>query len=367
MKKPGLVKKLFKGKQKPIRSIEDLINEDLSGDMRENALDYVAYLKANGKPPSTIPHIGDGPNGKSYVYGISHGVMVIEPGRPGWGICIGGWNSALLRSEYQNFPADEKVKEFAWEHVRICQNYKTNGKECGCGAQPGRRVSLFGKKINNVCNAIVDIDNPSGETLELTKRLTDVWEQSETDMAKNDKPCALKENEWHSVKDIGAHMGHPLGKAYTKSLDVEFYFTPRHRYTDAAVAFSGGGWVPAAWEQIPLALRIGGHYGHGDRFEACKGPKKGWTADETLRYQANVTYFVEMSINIKKNTYSAMVWMLDADGERDVPYRIAKDFPFFTGASGAAIPSITAIDTVYPGPSENGAYIIRDFKVVGGE
>jgi len=60
--------------------------------------------------------------------------------------------------------------------------------------------------------------------------------------------------------------------------------------------------------------------------------------------------------------------MPDASGEKDTAaYCIAKDFPFRMGTGDPAIPKITAIDTVYLGPDLLNAYIIRNFRVVGGK
>ena len=332
---------IFKKQKEAPTAIEDVIREKLTGDTQKNALDFAAFLKANDTFPGCVCAF---PNDNP----------------PNWTIFLGGYDCALCREEYQDYSVDEQLKEFAWAHVHTCVNFASNGKECGCGYRPGRHIHLFGKAFDNVCVSILAITNPEGEKLELAKRLSRVWMQCNAETAKKAEAelQALGENEWPSVKDFGAHAGRPLGKTYTEMLEVTFYFKNRYRYADAAVAFSGGGWVPTAWEQVPVALRIGGHFGHGYRFEACKGPKNNWTADETLKYQANVTYYVEMAINIKKKTYSILVWMLDAKGEKDTPYRIAVDYPFGQ--------KLAAIDTVYLGP-EFGAFIIRDFKVVGGE
>ena len=164
--------------------IEDHVRTALSGDLQKNALDYIAYMKENGITlDSNLPYSPDTPDGKVYYYnfGSDNGlfiVLVIEPGERGWTVCIGSTNNNLTGSEYQSrakFPADEKVKEFAWEHTRICQHFRTNGKECGCGNQPGMYITLFGKEIDNNCNGNIEINNPSGEALEMTKRLTDLW------------------------------------------------------------------------------------------------------------------------------------------------------------------------------------------------
>ena len=340
--------------------IEDDLIAALSGDNLKNALAYVDFMMANG-----LAHdIGDTThfeNDGDYVCQIC-----INPigYRYAWSVCMGGWDSVPCRSEYQNFPIDEDIKEFALAHVRPCTYFTSNGKECGCGFQPGRRVTLFGNEFYHTCHGGVEFGDLSGESLELAKRLTDVWKQMMDDAAKKDIPYVPKENEWLSVEDIGAHTGRPLGKAYAKSLCVQFYITPRHRYaTDSTIGFSGGGWVPTDRKQIPIALCLGAS--SRDRFQAFKGPNEGWRNIETLKYQANVTYFVELTINIIDNTYSATAYMLDASGKPDTPYCIAKDFPF---RQEGGIPPIKAIDTIYLGPAGWwGSYSIQDFKIVCGE
>jgi len=336
--------------------IEDDLAAALSGDNLKYALAYVAYMKENGLARDT----GDG-NAFNSADGYVCQICINPSGYwYAWSVCMGGWDSIPYHREYQNFPIDERVKEYAWEHVRICSNFADKWK-CGCGFQPGKRITLFGKEFYHTCHGGVEFGDLDDETLELAKKLTDVWAQIMADAAKNDKPNTPKENEWFSVKENSAHASRSLGKIYTKSLDLQFYITHRSRYaSNAAVGFSGGGWVPAAMEQIPVALR----FGDSSWFVAYKGPAEGWKATEKLKYQANVPYFVEMSINITDNTYNAIIWMLDADGKPDTPYLIAKDFPF---RHGDDTPTITAIDTIYLGPAGWGSYIIRDFKIVGGE
>lgn len=345
-------------------TIEDHFRAVLSGDKLKNALDYLAYKRSKGILPGDTPS-GEGNGWKCWNFDL--GVIGYEPndGIPGWFIGMGGLDSAFYRSDYQNYPIDEKLKAFAWAHDRPCYHFKTNGKACGCGNQPGRSVTLFGKVFDHSCQSGLEMRNPDGEALELTKRLSEVLAQMQADAAKKDKPYVLGENEWPSVLDILAHTGRPLGKVYTKSLDVQFYITPQHKYVhDAVIAFSGGGWIPITWQQVPAALHIGG----SGRFEAFKGLNEGWAYVETLKYQANVTYFAEMSFNIADNIYNATVWMLDAYGEQDTPYLIAKDYPFRFGTGDPVIPRIKAIDTVYlVTDNPHSGYIVRDFKVVSGE
>jgi len=324
-------------------AIEDEIREKLTGDAQKSALDYVAFVKANGSEP----HIFINPTGYKYA----------------WSVCLGNWDSVLSRGEYQDFPIDEKLKTFAWAHVRPCSNYISNGNECGCGFQPGRRRTIFGKDFFHTCHGGIEFGDLSGETLELAKQFAFMYEQMIADAASKDKPYAPGENEWLPVK--GTQTGRPLGKIYTKFLNVQFFLTPRRRYAwDAFVGFSGGGWAPATRAQLPVGLNLSSN----SRIEAYKGPGVGWTAVETLKYQADVTYIAEMSINVTNSTFSATVWMLDAEDKQDTPYFIAKDFPFRIGGD-PAIPAITAIDTVYIGQDGSHilAFTIRDFEVVGGE
>ena len=324
-------------------TLEDEIRTKLSGDLQRNALDYVIYMTANGLSPDMC-------------------IIAIYPVDDvlGWTIFMGGYDDFLCYGENQDYPIDEELREFTWAHMKHCQN-------CGCGTEPGKRVMLLGREFTNLCSAIWCIRNPHGDTLELTKRLTSFWAKSRVDLAKNYKPFVPRVNEWPSVRGFGASAGRPLGKVYTKSLDVSFYITLRLRYAGTAFGFSGGGWVPTVPEQIPVALDIGGIGGHSARFQVNKEPAKGWASVETLKYQANVTYFAEMSINITAGTYSVMIWMLDANGEIDTPYCIAKDAPFRCGGD-PAVPVITAIDTMYLGSGGGDSeFVIRDFKVAGGE
>lgn len=328
-------------------TIEDVFKEKLTGKMQQNALDYVTFLKANGIP-------GDG------VYYVPGAYLcnIHQVDHTGWYISMEHIDSVLCRSEYQDFPVDEKVKEFAWAHVSKCGG-------CGCGFNPGRRIMLFGKEFHHTCFGLFNFSNPDGEDLENLKKLSMVWKQVVDDVAKNGTLYyGSEKNEWSPIQDTDAHVGRPLGKTYSNLLNVEFYITPKKKFVNqAAVGFSGGGLVFANYQQFPVALGIGAS--HLDRFEAIKGPAEGYTCVEALKYQANVTYCVEMSLNITNNTYNATVWMLDADGRPDTPYCIAKDFPF---RLEVGTPPMTAIDTVYPVYLyDDSAYIIRDFKVVSGE
>jgi len=340
----------------PRLKIENQLTAALDGDNLANALDYISFMRARGISP-------ENPDSNVFMYRHECVCVLVEypvDNVPGWTIFMGDYNSALTRSDYQDFPVDASVRAFALAHLSTCGG-------CGCGFQPGRRISIFGEQRDNLCTSIIAIRNPDAEELELVKQLTEVWRHSITDAYESvmAEKAALKHNQWPSVRDIGAQTGRSLGKAFAESLILEFRFTPRHRCANSAISLSGGGWVPNSWQQLPLALRIGSN----SRFEALKGPAESWTAIETLKYQARVTYHVEMTINVTANTYSVTVWMPDAKGVIDAPYRIAEDFPFCVDIGDPAIPPITAIDTIYLGPGlgvGDFAYIISNFCVLSG-
>ena len=162
---------------KNIFMIEDYLTAILNGDTLRNALDYVAYLKKTGMSVETSD---------SNVFDIEIGSLSVYPvdGKPGWTLYLGNYDSAFLNGKCQNVPTDEKLKNFAWEHVKTCHNFKTNGGGCGCGSQPGKKIMLFGKDFDNVCTFVLEITNPGGETLELAKQLAHVWKQNEINKEK---------------------------------------------------------------------------------------------------------------------------------------------------------------------------------------
>ena len=342
--------------------VEDVMKNILRGETLKNALDFIAFMRASG-------FTTDDEYGNNFYYMGEPGNVLLcwnnEKYPEGeWGI----FNSPIR--EYGGLPLDESLKEFSRANVRICTG------ECGCPTWPrGGNQTVFGKEYQHLCSSVIVFMVPDAEALEKIKKLVEYMKLIITEEVNKTEAflSALAESEWPSVKDIGAHTGRPLGKTYTTSLAVEFTVTPRltnmrfftqNHNKESAIVFSGGGWVPAMWQQCPGAIRFGNNFS----VECFKGPAEGWTAVEPLTYQANGKLAVDVKINVAANTYSTTVWTLDATGGKDKPHRITIDFPFCLGTGNPATPAITAIDTIYLGPGDGkAAYVIRDFKVVGGE
>ena len=346
--------------QKTIKpSIEDVAGDFIAGDKLQNLLDFTAFLRERKMTPRW----------QSYnSWKVSHkGKIVcyvkIKDDKGFWSIFFSQFTREKWFLEHEPlFAADDELKKFIWKHVP--------GRNCPGTKCKGRNWDILEKPFAGVCWCWpVRVWNAEGGALECAKKLTLaivdlIAVATAAEKINKSKISALKEGEWLSSADIGAHIARPLGKTYTKSLNVEFYITPLKRYCNAAVVLSGGGWVPGAWQQVPVALRVGETF----RFESYLGPAVNWKAAESLKYEADVTYFAEMSVDIAANVYNTTVWTLNANGNKDKPHRIAVDYPFRLGTGKPPIPKITAIDTLYLGPGYDAAsYVIKDFKVTGGE
>jgi len=168
------------------KSFEDTVSKFLTGDVQKNALDFAAYLREN---EITLEEnegvwVCDGAWDVIWV-GTSNvsWVGADEPMPGSWTIFHSGYDHT--KYDPDNIPtgkdgdkiglcdlsADERLKEVAWEHVKPCFHFTSNGKECGCGKQPGRRTTVFGKEFDNVCSATLQFINPDAETLEYVKKL----------------------------------------------------------------------------------------------------------------------------------------------------------------------------------------------------
>ena len=151
------------------QNIESFIGEVLTEDVQKNALDFIAFLKANNMQfeRSTTDYWAD----KLYWYvkfrdefvGFilinGYGSVGDETEPEGWIIWSDNYNSNL----FANFLLDEHTKEIAWKHI----DFGT------CGG--GITVNLFGKEFYPVCNGTTfRFNNPDATALECAKKLVEI-------------------------------------------------------------------------------------------------------------------------------------------------------------------------------------------------
>jgi len=154
------LKHFFKGKQKPI-SIEDKINAALSGDAQSNALDFVAFLRANRISFNSNGNGGEwsgwdvgGTVGNSIGYIIVNGAEEFP----------GPWTIWFNSCDFFG-GADDELKEAAWAHASPCGKCK-GWENCGGGAR-----TIFGKEFDRLCHSPMIFMNPDAQTLEHAKKL----------------------------------------------------------------------------------------------------------------------------------------------------------------------------------------------------
>ena len=141
-------------------SIENIIREKLTGNVQKYALDFVAYLKANGMTAGEEHGAVKYKNEIVCYCHIDGGSEYPSP----WTV----WSEG----DYSKDTTDEKLKEFIWKYsINQCGN-------CGGGCHPGSKKTIFGKEFDNVCSAAIDFYIYGGDTdvecLECLKKVVEI-------------------------------------------------------------------------------------------------------------------------------------------------------------------------------------------------
>lgn len=152
----------MKGTNMMAKLIETYIEENLSGEMRQTALDLVEYLKANGL--TFYKDTCDCWKDKIY-YWVKRSdecvcfIAIKDPDEPNnlWTI----WSDDS--SSYEDSAMRDEIKEVGWRHVDHCGS-------CGsCGG--GKEKVIFGKSFPRVCGCTFRIDNAVLEDLPFLKTM----------------------------------------------------------------------------------------------------------------------------------------------------------------------------------------------------
>lgn len=162
------------------KQIEAYIEENLSGEMKQTALDLIDYFKANGL--TFYKDFSECWKDKIY-YWIKHDdecvcfIAVKDPDEPDnlWTI----WSDDS--SAYKDASMSDEIKNVGWRHVDYCGN-------CGsCGG--GKDKVIFGKSFPRVCRCTFRIDNAIQEDLPFLKTMVDLRMR---ELVKNDVNLPLR-------------------------------------------------------------------------------------------------------------------------------------------------------------------------------
>lgn len=150
------------------RKIERAIQEALTGDAREQALDFVTFLRENEVPTAEGETYWDIQlQGKSLCFLWIDGAAQMPGPWTIWSDQDTGtwfsWTEEGPGAENADFPEDERTKQAAWAHVNPCAS-------CGDCA-PGRDKTVLGKPFENLCNSTLAFTNPDSEALACAKKM----------------------------------------------------------------------------------------------------------------------------------------------------------------------------------------------------
>ena len=149
----------MQNKQRGFKKLEEKIKGALNGDMLKNALDFVAYMKANEMTlnvHTTVFSYLDKEVCCLTLDGNAH------PAGP-WSIY---WMTFDVY-EQDDFKVDEQLKKFALANIHFCSTGH-------CDNSPGKPRTIFGNKFDNVCYCPLHFKTPDAEALENIKKLIEL-------------------------------------------------------------------------------------------------------------------------------------------------------------------------------------------------
>ena len=145
-------------------TLEDHVNNSkLSGDALKNALDFIAYMRANEMPPD--------PNDYNWFKYLNQNVCVIMLDFPAAGSWEIFWSDCdVYCNGVEHSQVDEQLKKFAQAHPNPCS---MEHKKC----LKGRRKMIFDKEFDCLCTSTMAFENPNAEALDFIKKLAEMRKQ----------------------------------------------------------------------------------------------------------------------------------------------------------------------------------------------
>ena len=158
-------KKLSFKEQKVLKlKIEDEIPKYLDGEMKQSALDFIAYMRANRMQPTWQSSDSWKANYKG------QNVCVIRLSKGSWRVVprISRWNKLIdSYNKYEKEITEEGLKGIVIANINICRSC------AGCG--PGWEMTFFGKEHKNVChNVPVQYVNPGEAEINCIKKILEL-------------------------------------------------------------------------------------------------------------------------------------------------------------------------------------------------
>jgi hypothetical protein len=148
------------------KQLENFIEENLTGDARKNALEFVKFLRAN-----EMQFIKDNGYWKDKIYYLIKYnddyvcfISIKDPDEKDniWTV----WSDDIDSNLLDKFSVDDEQKEIAWEHIDHCGN-------CG-SCSGGRHKAIFGKEFHDVCGCTFRFDNPNADDLQFMKKIIEI-------------------------------------------------------------------------------------------------------------------------------------------------------------------------------------------------
>jgi hypothetical protein len=144
----------------PKSKIEDVAAEFLEGEKLKNALDLIAWLRANNISINLRVRVSEIAWNAEFKGKI---VCVIYMGESNF--VTGSWNIHPNHDVFtdDSLLSDENLKEIVWANIKTCKNCSN------CGLGPPRII--FGKEFENTCGAFFGLWNPCIEEIDCAKKL----------------------------------------------------------------------------------------------------------------------------------------------------------------------------------------------------
>ena len=163
-----MISQLSLKEQKALKpSIEDVIPEILDGDMKSNALNFVAWLRANKFSPGLklINTWQSSCKGKA-ICNIALRQDVWKNRNQFWDDKF--WHIQLYVGvhQYEEKIKNEGLQDFVWNNLGYCKNCNGNADICS------KKITVLEKEINNFgCWPLMWVYNPDEEAIENIKKL----------------------------------------------------------------------------------------------------------------------------------------------------------------------------------------------------